>query len=92
MTIGASTETNLGTLHSAIAERLKVHVNDVESDPRYVQMAIKFCADNKITVVPNKTNEVGKLSEALRNREKRIFADNVTDLSSAVAEKMLKEG
>ena len=92
MTVQAATEKTLGELHNEIAKRLKIHVEDIKSDPRYVQMAIKFCADNKITVVPNKTNEVGKLTEALKNRQKRIFADNVTDLSSAVAEKMIKEG
>jgi len=92
MTVGAATENDLGALHTAIAERLKVHVDDVESDPRYVQMAIKFCADNKITVVPNQTNAVGKLTSALKNREKRIFADNVTDLATKVAEKQVAEG
>lgn len=92
MTIGAATEVYLGGLHKAIAERLRIHVDNVESDPRYVQMAIKFCADNNITVVPNKTNEVGKLSKSLESRKKRIFNDNVTDLSTAVAERMLKEG
>jgi len=92
MTVGAATETTLGELHAAIAKRLKVHVEDMDSDPRYVQMAIKLCSDNKIVVVPNKTNEVGKLTSALKNREKRIFKDNVTDLSGAIAKKMLKEG
>lgn len=92
MTVGAATEMNLGELHTAIADRLKIHVKDMESDPRYVQMAIKFCSDNKITVVPNKTNSVGKLTAALDNRKKRIFEDNITDMSTAVAKKMLKEG
>ncbi len=92
MTVGAATEITLGELHSAIAGRLKMHVDDVDSDPRYVQMAIKFCADNKIVVVPNQTNAVGELTTALKNREKRIFKDNVTDLATAVAEKQVKEG
>lgn len=92
MTIGAASETYLGELHEKIAKRLTIHVEDVESDPRYMQMAIKFCSDNKITVVPNETNAVGTLTAALKNREKRIFAENVTDLSTAVAEKMIKEG
>lgn len=90
MTVNAATEMELGALHKAIAKRLKVHVDDLESDPRYVQMAIKFCSDNKITVVPNENNEAGKLSDALKKRQKRVFGDtgNITDMSTEIAKRM----
>lgn len=90
MTIGAATEAFMGELHNAIATRLKIHVDDLESDPRYVQMAIKFCSDNKITVVPSENNAAGRLSDALEKRKKRIFgdADNITDMSTEMAKRI----
>jgi hypothetical protein len=77
----------LGELHKAIAQRLKLHVNDVESDPRYVQMAIKFLNDNGIHCVPTETNEIGELDKALEKRKQR-FGGNVVDIAEKTARAM----
>jgi hypothetical protein len=77
----------LGELHKAIAKRLKLHVNDVESDPRYVQMAIKFLNDNKIYCVPSESNELGELDKALEKRKQR-FGGNIVDIAERTAKAM----
>lgn len=83
----AAKDTILGDLHTKIAKRLKIHVDDLESDPRYIQMAIKFLSDNKIYCVPSETNEIGELDKALEKRKQR-FGGNVVDIAERTAEAM----
>ena len=80
-------DTVLGGLHEKIAERLLAHINDPESDPRYVQMAIKFLSDNKIYCVPSETNELGELDKSLERRKQR-FGGNVVDIAERTARAM----
>lgn len=80
----ATKDTVLGDLHTLIAKRLRVHVEDVESDPRYIQMAIKFLADNKIYCVPSETNEIGELDKSLQKRKQR-FGLNIVDIAEHTA-------
>ena len=86
----ATKESILGEMHKAIAKRLKIHIDDLESDPRYVQMAIKFLADNKIFCVPNETNEIGELDKSLQKRKNR-FGGNVVDMAERTAHAMGEE-
>jgi len=91
MSTGAATEVTLGELHAGIARRLKIHVDDLESDPRYIQMAIKFVSDNKITCVMDERNELGALDKSLQKREKRKFGSNVTDIATKMAQEAINE-
>jgi hypothetical protein len=91
MSTGAATEVTLGELHAAIARRLKKHVDDVECDPRYMQMAIKFVSDNKITCVVDDRNELGALDKSLERREKRKFGKGITDIATKMAKEAINE-
>lgn len=90
MSTGAATEITLGELHVAIAKRLKTHIEDIECDPRYVQMAIKFLSDNNITCVIDKSNEIGELDKTLQARRKR-FGENITDIASKMGRQAINE-
>jgi len=91
MSTGAATEVTLGELHAAIAKRLKTHVEDIESDPRYLQMAIKFVSDNKITCVIDERNDVGELDKSLQKRKQRKFGSNVTDIATKMAQEAVND-
>jgi len=90
MSTGAATEITLGELHAAIAKRLRTHIDDLESDPRYVQMAIKFLNDNKITCIIDQSNELGALDKSLERRKRR-FGGNVTDIASRMSREVMNE-
>ena len=93
MSTGAATEVTLGELHAAIARRLKIHMDDVECDPRYIQMAIKFVSDNHITCVVDERNELGALDKSLKRREQRKFGtvgkENITDIATKMAKEAI---
>ena len=95
MSTGAATEITLGELHAAIAKRLRAHVDDVECDPRYLQMAIKFVSDNHITCVVDERNELGALDKSLERRQKRKFgttgSENITDIATKMAQEAINE-
>jgi len=93
---GAATEITLGELHAAIAKRLRAHVDDVECDPRYLQMAIKFVSDNHITCVVDERNELGALDKSLERRKQRKFGsekgtENITDIATKMAKEAINE-
>jgi len=95
MSTGAATEVTLGELHAAIARRLREHVEDIESDPRYLQMAIKFVSDNKITCVIAERNDIGELDKSLARRKQRKFGttsgENITDIATHMAQEAMNE-
>ena len=87
MSENAAQEGELGKLHAAIAQRLRVHVADVECDPRYLQMAIKFLADNKIYQNAAPGNDISELDKDLKHRKKRFGKENITDIATEMAKK-----
>ena len=70
--MGATPESIMAEMHTKTANRLLKEIANPDSDPRYVQMAIKFLSDNKVTMVPEISNELGELDKHLQNKKKRF--------------------
>jgi len=70
--MGATPESMMAEIHNMTAKRLIQEITNPECDPRYVQMAIKFLCDNKVTMVPEISNELGELDKHLQNKKKRF--------------------
>lgn len=70
--MGATSEAMMAEIHKMTAERLIREIQNPECDPRYVQMAIKFLSDNKMTMVPEVSNELGELDKHLQKKKKRF--------------------
>ena len=91
MSEGAANEQTLGSLHTAIAQRLTSEINKEELDPRFLQAGIKFLSDNKITCVIHKSNALGELERSLNRRKTRFGKAHITDLATKRAEEQAKE-
>ena len=87
MALNAALEGELGELHKQLTDRLKTHIRDPKCDPRYIQMAIKFLADNKIYQNAEPGNDISELSKDLQKRKKRFNKENITDIATAQAKK-----
>jgi len=86
MAKGAASEQTMGTMHTNVVTRLNNEISNPESDPRYVQMAIKMLSDNKIFMNPTISNELGELDKHLQKRKKRRFGvDNIADFATKQA-------
>ena len=87
MTVKATPEKAMGELHLEVSERLKGEVKNKECDPRFVGMAIKFLADNKVTMIPEVSTALDELDRNLQKRKKR-FKGNITDFATKQAQAM----
>lgn len=95
--MGAALEARMAEMHNKTAERLIKEIENPDSDPRYVQMAIKFLADNNVKMVAEVSNELGELDKHLQARKKR-FGDipengpgSITDIATKQALAMGEE-
>lgn len=86
-----TSESTMGTLHIKVSTRLTNEVKNKDSDPRYVQMAIKFLSDNKIYMTPEINNELGELDKHLQAKKKRFNNENITDIATKQAIAMGEE-
>jgi len=87
--MGATPEALMAIIHQKTADRLLAEITNPESDPRYVQMAIKFLSDNNVKMVPEVENELGELDKHLQRRKQRKFGgDNIADFAKKQAEAM----
>lgn len=77
----ATKEKVMGDLHIAVSNRLHREIADVESDPRYVGMAIKFLADNKVSMIKEVGNELDELDKQLQKRQQRFKQVGIADIA-----------
>lgn len=84
----ATKETVMGDLHVEVSTRLSKEIKNSDSDPRFVGMAIKFLADNKVTMLIEVGNELGELDKHLQAKKKRFGKSNVVDIATKAALEM----
>jgi len=84
MSQAAANEEQLGKLHTAVAKRLTEELKKEDMDVRFLQGAIKFLNDNKITCVAHVSNAMGELEKSLKKRKTRF--GTITDLATKRAE------
>lgn len=83
--MGATKQDEMEKLHLGVSKRLIKEVKNKDGDPRYTGMAIKFLSDNKVTMVINTSNELGKLEKHLEKKKRRFGKDNITDIATKQA-------
>lgn len=85
MAKGAATEEAMGILHNDVARALSSKVQDEECDPRFLGIAVKFLNDNKVTMLPEISKELGEIELALQRRQHRFKSKKITDIATRQA-------
>ena len=85
MAKGAATEEAMGLLHNDVAKALSSKVSEADCDPRYLGIAVKFLNDNKVSMLPEISKELGEIELALQRRQHRFKSKNITDIATKYA-------